>query len=82
MIDAQHNIKRSAGDLIQSLELIRNAYAKALLIDQKPIEDRGQQMEKRCGSAGQEILQNAYRTDVSTVAAKKLDVRVVMHCPP
>tara|TARA_A100000171_G_scaffold51693_1_gene66808 strand:- start:1335 stop:2615 length:1281 start_codon:yes stop_codon:yes gene_type:complete len=61
MIDASHNIKDPLEDLIQSLEAIQEAYAKALLIDQDQL--RLAQMENdvvRC----QEILQNAYRTDV------------------
>jgi len=61
MIDASHNIKDPLEDLIQSLEAIQEAYAKALLIDQNQL--RSAQMENdvvRC----QEILQNAYRTDV------------------
>ncbi len=61
MIDASHNIKDPLEDLIQSLEAIQEAYAKALLIDQDQL--RTAQMENdvvRC----QEILQNAYRTDV------------------
>ncbi|WP_076547234.1 sugar isomerase [Maribacter ulvicola] len=61
MIDASHNIKDPLEDLIQSLEAIQEAYAKALLIDQAQL--RAAQIENdvvRC----QEILQNAYRTDV------------------
>lgn len=61
MIDASHNIKDPLEDLIQSLEAILEAYAKALLIDQDQLGTA--QMENdvvRC----QEILQNAYRTDV------------------
>ncbi|ASO06574.1 TIM barrel protein [Arenibacter algicola] len=61
MIDASHNIKDPLEDLIQSLEAIQEAYAKALLIDQDQL--RLAQLENdvvRC----QEILQNAYRTDV------------------
>lgn len=61
MIDASHNIKDPLEDLIQSLEAIQEAYAKALLIDQDQL--RLAQMENdvvRC----QELLQNAYRTDV------------------
>ncbi|WP_031443236.1 TIM barrel protein [Arenibacter algicola] len=61
MIDASHNIKDPLEDLIQSLEAIQESYAKALLIDQDQL--RLAQMENdvvRC----QEILQNAYRTDV------------------
>lgn len=61
MIDASHNIKDPLEDLMQSLEAIQEAYAKALLIDQAALATA--QLEHdvvRC----QEILQGAYRTDV------------------
>ena len=61
MIDASHNLKDPLEDLMQSLEAIREAYAKAVLIDQRELEDaRLAQDAVRC----QEILQNAFRTDV------------------
>ena len=61
MIDASHNIKDPLEDLLQSLEAIREAYAKALLIDQSALEQAQLNHDVvRC----QEILQNAYRTDV------------------
>ncbi|MEO0734663.1 MAG: TIM barrel protein, partial [Bacteroidota bacterium] len=61
MIDASHNIKDPLEDLIQSLEAIQEAYAKALLVDQEALTaaQLGHDVA-RC----QEILQNAYRTDV------------------
>ncbi|PQV48850.1 L-rhamnose isomerase/sugar isomerase [Jejuia pallidilutea] len=61
MIDASHNVKDPLEDLIQSLEAIQEAYAKALLIDHNKL--KAAQLDNdvtRC----QEILQNAYRTDV------------------
>lgn len=61
MIDASHNVKDPLEDLIQSLEAIQEAYAKALLVDQEGL--KAAQLDNdvvRC----QEILQNAYRTDV------------------
>ena len=61
MIDASHNIKDPLEDLIQSLEAILEAYAKALLIDQKVL-DEAQAVQDVV--ACQEILQKAYRTDV------------------
>ena len=61
MIDASHNIKDPLEDLIQSLEAIQEAYAKALLIDQEML--RSAQLENDVVLC-QEILQNAYRTDV------------------
>ncbi|MFK7814564.1 MAG: sugar isomerase [Maribacter sp.] len=61
MIDASHNIKDPLEDLIQSLEAIREAYAKALLVDQAQLQTAQLNNDVvKC----QEILQNAYRTDV------------------
>lgn len=61
MIDASHNIKDPLEDLIQSLEAIREAYAKALLVDQNILKEAQQNHDVvTC----QEILQDAYRTDV------------------
>lgn len=61
MIDASHNIKDPLEDLIQSLEAIQEAYAKALLVDQKELREAQENHDVvKC----QEILQNAYRTDV------------------
>ena len=61
MIDASHNIKDPLEDLIQSLEAIQEAYAKALLIDQAALTEAQLNHDVvKC----QEILQGAYRTDV------------------
>lgn len=61
MIDASHNIKDPLEDLIQSLEAIQDAYAKALLIDQEALKNAQTEHDvTQC----QEILQDAYRTDV------------------
>mgnify|MGYP001278774316 FL=1 len=61
MIDASHNLKDPLEDLIQSLEAIQEAYAKALLIDQDGLKAA---QEANDVSLCQEILQDAYRTDV------------------
>ncbi|WP_339810974.1 sugar isomerase [Zunongwangia profunda] len=61
MIDASHNLKDPLEDLIQSLEAIQEAYAKALLIDQGALRAA---QEANDVSLCQEILQDAYRTDV------------------
>ena len=61
MIDASHNLKDPLEDLIQSLEAILEAYAKALLIDQKALKEAQEQHDV---TACQELLQEAYRTDV------------------
>ncbi|MFX0555416.1 sugar isomerase [Maribacter sp. CXY002] len=67
MIDASHNIKDPLEDLIQSLEAIQEAYAKAMLIDQKKLKEaQAAQDVTLC----QEIIQSAYRTDVRPLLAK------------
>ncbi|MDP2527106.1 sugar isomerase [Maribacter dokdonensis] len=67
MIDASHNIKDPLEDLIQSLEAIQEAYAKALLIDQNELAAAQKNNDVvKC----QEILQNAYRTDVRPLIEK------------
>ncbi|WP_299012483.1 sugar isomerase [uncultured Polaribacter sp.] len=67
MIDASHNVKDPLEDLIQSLEAIQEAYAKALLIDQTAL--RTAQLENDVVKC-QEILQGAYRTDVRPLLEK------------
>ncbi len=67
MIDASHNVKDPLEDLIQSLEAIQEAYAKALLVDQEALKIAQQENDVvKC----QEILQNAYRTDVRPLLEK------------
>ena len=67
MIDASHNVKDPLEDLLQSVEAIMQAYAKALLIDKKAL-NRAQEANDvaRC----QEILQAAYLTDVRALVAE------------
>ena len=67
MIDASHNIKDPLEDLIQSLEAIQESYAKALLVDQEALKVAQQENDVvKC----QEILQEAYRTDVRPLLEK------------
>jgi len=67
MIDASHNIKDPLEDLMQSLEAIQEAYAKALLVDQDALKAAQQEHDVvKC----QEILQDAYRTDVRPLLEK------------
>ena len=66
MIDASHNVKDPLEDLLQSLEAIQEAYAKALLVDQKEL--RTAQLENDVTKC-QEILQEAFRTDVRPLIA-------------
>ena len=61
MIDASHNLKDPLEDLMQSLEAIRSSYAKALLVDQKSLREAQRNHDV---SQCQEILQDAYHTDV------------------
>tara|TARA_B100001765_G_scaffold196666_1_gene146818 strand:- start:445 stop:918 length:474 start_codon:yes stop_codon:yes gene_type:complete len=64
MIDASHNIKDPLEDLLQSLEAILIAYAQALLVDQKALK---QAQLNNDVTQCQEILQDAYRTDVRSL---------------
>ncbi|MCC9168758.1 TIM barrel protein [Pontibacter harenae] len=67
MIDASHNVKDPLEDLLQSVEAIMIAYAQALLVDRKALAEAQQENDvARC----QEILQEAYRTDVRPLVAE------------
>lgn len=67
MIDASHNIKDPLEDLIQSLEAIQEAYTKALLIDRLALQEAQRAHDVvQC----QEILQQAFRTDVRPLLEK------------
>ncbi|MGM1427638.1 TIM barrel protein [Sphingobacterium lactis] len=67
MIDASHNLKDPLLDLMQSVEAIKIAYAQALLVDRKALKIA--QQENNVVRA-QEILQDAYRTDVRPLLAE------------
>ena len=67
MIDASHNVKDPLEDLLQSVEAIKIAYAQALLVDKKELQDA--QLHNDVVRA-QEILQTAYRTDVRPFVAE------------
>jgi L-rhamnose isomerase/sugar isomerase len=67
MIDASHNVKDPLEDLLQSVEAIKMAYAQALLIDRKALEKA---QENNDTVQAQEILQNAFRTDVRPLLAE------------
>ncbi|MEP6596637.1 MAG: sugar isomerase [Ginsengibacter sp.] len=67
MIDASHNVKDPLEDLLQSVEAIMIAYAQALLVDNKVLEEA--QLANDVAKA-QEILQYAYRTDVRPLVAE------------
>ncbi|MND45834.1 hypothetical protein D3C80_366980 [compost metagenome] len=67
MIDASHNLKDPLVDLLQSVEAIKIAYAQALLIDRKSLREAQSQNDV---VAAQEILQQAFRTDVRPLLAE------------
>lgn len=67
MIDASHNIKDPLEDLLQSIEAIMIAYAQALLVDRKALNEA---QENNDVVAAQEILQNTFRTDVRAIVAE------------
>jgi L-rhamnose isomerase/sugar isomerase len=67
MIDASHNIKDPLEDLLQSVEAIQIAYAQALLVDDKALDEA---RESNDVVRAQEILQQAFRTDVRSVVAE------------
>jgi L-rhamnose isomerase / sugar isomerase len=67
MIDASHNVKDPLEDLLQSVEAIMLAQAQALLIDQNDLREA--QLVHDTVRA-QEILQNAFRTDLRPLLAE------------
>jgi L-rhamnose isomerase/sugar isomerase len=67
MIDASHNTKDPLVDLIQALEAISIAFAKALLVDREKLKEY--QISGEVSSA-QELLQMAYLTDVRPLVAE------------
>lgn len=67
MIDASHNIKDPIEDLLQSVEAIKIAYAQALLVDTPALVQAQQDNDV---VLAQEILQQAYRTDVRPLLAE------------
>ncbi len=67
MIDESHNLKDPLEDLLQSFEALGLAYAQALLIDQKKLAVA---QEENDVVTAQEILQDAFRTDVRPLLAE------------
>lgn len=67
MIDASHNVKDPLEDLLQSMEAIMLAYAQALLVDRKKLNEAQQQNDV---TIAQEILQHSFRTDVRAIVAE------------
>jgi L-rhamnose isomerase / sugar isomerase len=67
MIDASHNVKDPLEDLLQSVEAIMLTYAQALLVDRKELETAQQNNDV---VTAQQILQDAFRTDMREVVAE------------
>jgi L-rhamnose isomerase/sugar isomerase len=67
MIDASHNVKDPLEDLLQSVEAIKMAYAQALLIDRNALETAQANNDV---TLAQEVLQEAFRTDVRPLVAE------------
>jgi L-rhamnose isomerase/sugar isomerase len=67
MIDASHNVKDPLEDLLQSVEAIMLAYAQALSVDRAALQQA--QAENDVARA-QEILQQAFRTDLRPLVAE------------
>ena len=67
MIDASHNVKDPLEDLLQSVEAIMIAYAQSLLVDQQALRQAQQENDV---AFCQEILQEAFRTDVRPLIAE------------
>ncbi|MBS7563932.1 sugar isomerase [Mucilaginibacter sp. Bleaf8] len=67
MIDASHNVKDPVEDLLQSVEAIKIAYAQSLLVDREALVAAQQSNDV---AQAQEILQQAYRTDVRPLVAE------------
>jgi len=67
MIDASHNVKDPIEDLLQSVHAIKIAYAQALLVDKQALQSAQNNNDV---AQAQEILQQAYRTDVRSLIAE------------
>ena len=61
MIDTSHNLKDPMEDLLQSVETIKIAYAKALLVDYEHLKSAQKQNDV---VICQSILQEVFRMDV------------------
>jgi len=67
MIDASHNVKDPIEDLLQSVQAIKVAYAQALIVDRKALQAAQHDNDV---TLAQEILQQAYRTDVRPLVSE------------
>jgi len=69
MIDASHNTKDPLEDLLQSVQNILTAYAKALLVDRAALADA---QESNDVVRAEEILKDAFLTDVRPLVAEAI----------
>lgn len=67
MIDASHNTKDPLEDLLQSVENILGAYAKALIVDRAALQEAQQNNDV---VRAEEILRDAFLTDVRPLVAE------------
>ncbi|HNP21799.1 MAG TPA: sugar isomerase [Panacibacter sp.] len=67
MIDASHNVKDPLEDLLQSVEAIMVTYAQALLVDRAQLAAA---QDNNDVVTAQELLQQAFRTDVRPLVAE------------
>jgi L-rhamnose isomerase/sugar isomerase len=67
MIDASHNTKDPLEDLLQSVENILGAYAKALLVDREALHEA---QESNDVSRAEDILRDAFLLDVRPLVAE------------
>ncbi|MFM8587900.1 MAG: sugar isomerase [Bacteroidota bacterium] len=67
MIDASHNVKDPLEDLLQSVEAIMLAYAQALLVDRKKLNDAQSSNDV---VEAQELLQSTFRSDLRSIVAE------------
>ncbi len=67
MIDASHNVKDPIEDLLQSVQAIKIAYTQALLVNKQALNEAQQNNDV---VMAQEILQAAFRIDVSVLIAE------------
>ena len=69
MIDASHNLKDPMEDLLQSVESIKIAYARALLVDYDSLKIAQASNDI---AQSQRILQEAFRTDVRPLVMESI----------
>jgi L-rhamnose isomerase / sugar isomerase len=67
MLDQSHNVKDPLEDLLQSTEALLLAYAEALVVDRNALHAAHQDND---AALGQELVQDAFRTDVRPLLAE------------